>query len=486
MLLAMNTPKELSSSTISALKNARRIHVMGVCGTAMGTMSGLMQARGLDVHGSDRAFYPPMSNLLKQWGIHAFEGYRPKNLDWNPDFVVVGNVIRRDNPEAKRMRELKIPHGSFPSTFAAMYLSDRRPVVVTGTHGKTTTTSLTAWLFEHADMDPGLLVGGLPRNFGSSFRLGNGPHFIVEGDEYDTAYFDKVPKFLHYRPQVGIITNIEFDHADIYDSIDSIELEFRRFAKLIPQHGRLLVWAGSQRGIQAAESANCRIETYGIEEGYWSARNLVATKDTSSFDVFRDNIRLGQISVPLFGDHNIQNTIAAVAVALGEGINFDIVASGAASFLNVAKRHEIKGVVGGVTVIDDFAHHPTAVAATVRAVRDRFPNGRLFCCFEVESNTSRRRIFQDAYGPAFDGSHAVLFCKPLEKDDGLPETERLLIDELLNAISDRGPIARLIPEVSDMVDWLKKHVEPGDIVLGMSGRHFHGLHDKLVTALTIS
>jgi len=384
------------------------------------------------------------------------------------------------------MRELALPHGSFPSTFAALYLAPKRPVVVTGTHGKTTTTSLTAWLLESAELSPGLLVGGLPINFGSSFRVGAGPHFVVEGDEYDTAYFDKVPKFLHYKPQVGVITNIEFDHADIYDNVEHIEREFTRFAALVPSSGRLLVWAGSTRALAVAKHAQCTVETYGIGHGDWSATNVESNHDTTSFDLSHRDTVFGRIKIPLFGEHNIQNTVAAAAVAIGEGVPFSSVVHGAASFRNVAKRHDIKGVERGVTVIDDFAHHPTAVAATVKAVRERFPSGRLFCCFEVESNTSRRRVFQDAYAPAFDGSHAVLFCKPHEKDDGLPESEQLQINELIDAISARGPEARLIPEVDDIVQWLLKRLQPGDVVLGMSGRHFHGLHTRLVAALASS
>jgi UDP-N-acetylmuramate: L-alanyl-gamma-D-glutamyl-meso-diaminopimelate ligase len=483
MLTLMKEPQMLTEQTLDALLRARRIHIIGVCGTAMGTLSGLMKSRGLEVRGSDRAFYPPMSDLLNRWGIETYSGYKGENLDWGPDFVVVGNVVRRDNPEAIRMRELGIPHGSFPSAFAALYLAPKRPVVVTGTHGKTTTTSLTAWLLESSGLSPGLLVGGLPRNFNSSFRVGDGPHFVVEGDEYDTAYFDKVPKFLHYMPQVGVITNIEFDHADIYTDIEHIEGEFKRFASLVPKNGRLLVWAGSNRALAVSQHAKCEVETYGIGDGDWCATNLTSTQKATSFDLSHRNDTLGRITIPLFGEHNVQNTVAAAAVALGEGVSFQNVVDGAAAFKNVAKRHEIKGIERGVTVIDDFAHHPTAVAATVAAVRKRFPTSRLFCCFEVESNTSRRRVFQDAYAPAFDGSHAVLFCKPHEKDDGLPESEQLQISELIESINARGPKALLIPEVEEIVSWLLGELRDGDVVLGMSGRHFHGLHDRLVAAL---
>jgi len=467
-----------------ALQDAKRIHIMGVCGTAMGTFAGMLVERGIEVRGSDVACYPPMSDQLEALGIPVMLEYKASNLDWNPDFVVVGNVIRRTNPEAVAMRERELPHTSFPTAFSELLLKNSHPIVVTGTHGKTTTTSLTAWLMTYADHDPGMMVGGIPLNFGSSFRLGNGQYFVVEGDEYDTAYFDKVPKFVHYRPCTGVITNIEFDHADIYANVEAIEAEFLKFAGLLPQAGRLLYWNGCARAKRAAQNATCTIESYGLETGDWRATQISMNEDGTQFTLEHNNEQLGEFSSPLHGDYNLQNTVGALAAVISNGVAPKVAAQGLAEFKGVKKRQEIKGTVRGVTVIDDFAHHPTAVSCVVSAIQKRYPKGRLWCCFEVESNTSRRRIFQDAYPPAFTGAHCVLFCKPLAKADNLPEAERLSLTEVVNELQAHKIEAHVIPEVDDIVQWLTPRLEAGDVVLGISGRHFYGLHDKLLQSLS--
>ena len=470
-------------TTGDALDRAHKIHVMGLCGSAMGTFAGMLKTRGYEVRGSDAGGYPPMSDQLEDWGIPLMVGYDAANLEWRPDLVIVGNVIRRSNPEAVAMRAQGLPHLSFPAAFAQAFLTENRPVVLTGTHGKTTTTSLVAWLLECGQLDPTVLVGGVPLNFGRSFKLGKGKHVVVEGDEYDTAYFDKVPKFLHYRPQVGVITNIEFDHADIYDSVEAIETEFVRFSALLPESGRLIVWAGCERALRAASGAACGVETYGVEQGFWRATALVETPEATHFTLMRGDEEVGRFETPLFGHHNIQNAVAAAAVAIGEGVAAESLAVGLQSFRNVKKRHELKGIAGGVTVLDDFAHHPTAVAATVSAVVRRFTGQRVWCCFEVESNTSRRRVFQNDYPPAFDGAHSVVFCKPFAKADNLAPEDRIQLDVVVEKIRRRGPEAHLIAEVDDIVAYLLAGLEPGDVVLAMSGRHFYGLHDKLLSAL---
>ncbi len=464
----------------SALSTARKIHIMGLCGTAMGTFAGMLAGRGYEVRGSDAAAYPPMSEQLEAQGIPLMLGYRPENLDWAPDLVVVGNVIRRINPEAEEVVRRALPYASFPELFGRMFLSERRPVVITGTHGKTTTTSLTAHLLRAAGGDPGLFVGGVPRDFGRSFLLGEGAHFVVEGDEYDTAYFDKVPKFVHYRPAVGVINNIEFDHADIYPDVESIEREFRRFSALVDPAGRLLVNGSDERARRAAEAARCAVELIGTD---WMAHDVELGGLGASFTLCRGEEALGRFESPLPGLHNVHNALTALAVVLGEGVRVEDAQRGLSSFSGVKKRQEVKGVVNGVTVIDDFAHHPTAVRETVRAIAARYPAGRLWCCFEVESNTSRRRVFQDAYPPAFEGAHAVLFCKPLDKPDNLPPAERLSLEEVCESVRERGILCELIPEVSDLVSWLVPQLQPGDTVLGMSGRHFHGLHGLVLAQL---
>ncbi len=465
------------------LAQVQRIHVMGVCGSGMGTFAGMLRTRGFEVRGSDAGCYPPMSDLLADWGIPVMEGYHPDNLAWQPDLVVVGNVIRRTNIEAEAMRELNIPHISFPEALSQWFLNEKHSIVISGTHGKTTTTSLTAWLLHSGGTDPSYLVGGVPLNFGKSYRLGTGPHFVVEGDEYDTAYFDKVPKFLHYQPQTAVITNIEFDHADIYPTVEAIESEFRKMVRLIPPTGRLIVCGDNRRAMDVATAAQCTVQTYGTEDSFWSARDIQQNTNGTQFVLYRDGQAIGPFQAPLFGRHNIQNTVAALAIGLDEGMDPSQALKGLQSFQNVKKRHEIKGIARGVTVIDDFAHHPTAVRETVRAVSTRYPDSRLWCCFEVESNTSRRRVFQQAYIDAFSGAHCVVFCKPLAKKDNLAASERLDLESLVQDIQNQGTEAQLIPEVQDIVSWLTDRLRPGDVVLGMSGRHFYGLHDLLLKRL---
>ena len=467
----------------NALETARKIHILGVAGTAMGTFARMLAARGYDVRGSDVACYPPMSDQLAAASIPITLGYAAANLDWGPDLVIVGNVIRRDNPEALEVVRRALPYGSFPEVFGQGFLPGRRPVVITGTHGKTTTTSLTAVLLRGGGRDPGLFVGGVPRDFGQSFLLGSGAHFVIEGDEYDTAYFDKIPKFLHYRPEVGVITNIEFDHADIYPNVEIIEAEFAKFVALIPAAGRLIVHGGDVRASRVARASSAAVETYGVPGATWTATEVDVGQDRTTFTLCHGSVPVGRLHSPLPGAHNLDNALAALAVALGEGVTFDDAATALAGFQGVKKRQEVKGVERGVTVIDDFAHHPTAVRETVRAIRARYPAARLFCCFEIESNTSRRRAFQDAYPPAFEGATAVLFCRPLEKADNLPPEERIQLSEVVAALRDEGILAELIPEVGDMVAWLAARVQPGDVVLGMSGRHFYGLHQLLLDAL---
>ena len=482
---------------LDALLNAKRIHILGIAGTAMGTFAGMLKARGVEVRGSDAAAYPPMSDQLHSQAIPLMLGYAPENLDWGPDFVIVGNVIRQVNPEATAMRERGLPHASFPEAFGQLFLRNRRPIVVTGTHGQTTTTSLIAWLLEHGGTQPGLFVGGVPLNFGRSFRLGDGLPFVVEGDEYDTAYFDKAPKFLHYAPQVGVITNIEFDHADIFSDVDVIETWFARFAALLPPQGRLVVHGAEARARRAATAAACPIETYGrgaavrgagLDEPEWHAEDVSLSGDGATFRLWRGDRDLGLFDSPLPGLHNVDNTVAALAVVIGDGLPHNTARTGLAAFRSVKKRQEVKGVVRGVTVIDDFAHHPTAVRETVSAISARYlrhPGARLFCCFEVESNTSRRRVFQSDYPPAFDGASVVLFCKPLDKADNLPEDARIQLPEVVGSLEAMGVEAHLIPEVDDIIAWLVPRLRAGDVVLGMSGRHFHGFHDRLLMELDI-
>lgn len=470
------------------LRGARKVHVMGIGGSAMGNFAGMLQAKGLEVRGSDAGIFDPMRSQLERWQIPFVEGYAADNLDWGPDVVVVGNVIRRDNPEAVAMRARGLPYCSFPEALGGWLLADRVPVVVAGTHGKTTTTSLIAWLLQDAGLAPGLLVGGVPANLGRSFQLGEGRPFVVEGDEYDTAYFDKRPKFVHYAPHHAVLTSIEFDHADIYPDLAAVQRAFELYASLVDPDGLLAVWGGDARVCAAATRSRARVSRYGLqgdaEDLDVVAREVRVEAGAVSFDLSVDGAQLGRFASPMPGLHNVRNALAALTLALDLGVDAEQARASLAAFRGVKKRQEIRGVVGGVTVLDDYAHHPTAVRETIDAIRGRYPDARLWALFEAESNTSRRRVFQDRYPPAFKAADEVIFCAPLIK-----QTDKLANDEMIDPqamvahLNSAGVPARFVPDVEVIADEVSRDAAPGDVVLAMSGRDFRGLHELLLSRL---
>ncbi|GMV39298.1 MAG: UDP-N-acetylmuramate:L-alanyl-gamma-D-glutamyl-meso-diaminopimelate ligase [Myxococcales bacterium] len=474
----------MSESPPVNLAKVRRIHLMAICGTGMGAFAGMLQAHGYEVRGSDEGAYPPMSERLAAWGIPIMEGFAPENLDWGPDLVIVGNVIRRVNPEATAMRERAIPHMSFPEALSALFLASRHPVVVTGTHGKTTTTSLTAWLLAHAGRSPSFLIGGIPSNFGRSFHLGDGQEFVIEGDEYDTAYFDKGPKFLHYQPRTAILTSIEYDHADIYRDLDHVISAFERFVAIVPPDGALLVCGERELPVRVARGCRGAVETYGVDGPYdWVARDARPDAGGWRFTLEHRGVALGELWSPMAGRHNAQNAVAALGVAHRLGVPLETLAAGLAGFAGVVKRQEVKGEEDGVLVIDDYAHHPTAVAETIDAIRARYPGRPLWALFEAESNTSRRRFFQDDYPVALRGADHVVLSKPLKKWDKLSADEQIDCERIVEDLRATGVDARHIPEFDDIVAWVAEHAVPGDVVLAMSGRNFGGLHGRLLARL---
>ncbi|MCB9647203.1 MAG: UDP-N-acetylmuramate:L-alanyl-gamma-D-glutamyl-meso-diaminopimelate ligase [Deltaproteobacteria bacterium] len=462
----------------------KSIHLMGICGTGMGSFAGLLKAAGYQVRGSDQNVYPPMSDKLAAWGIEVREGYRPENLDPAPDLVVVGNVIRRTNLEAEAVMARNLPYTSFPKALKDLFLANKHSVVVAGTHGKTTTTSLVAWLLAAAGRDPGMLVGGVPANFSEGFRLGHGDHFVVEGDEYDTAYFDKVPKFVHYAPRTAIITSLEFDHADIYPDVAAIEREFDKLVALVPADGRIFACASDPRVLARVENARTDVATYTARPGvsaHWSARDIEMGPDGASFLLFNGNIRLGRFELPMAGLHNVENATAAIAVCLSLGLSVGEIRDGLASFLGIARRQTVRAVVDGVRIIDDFAHHPTAVRETVAAIRARYPEGRLFAIFEPRTATSARRHFQDAYAQAFDGADEIVIAQVGRSE--LPPEERLDVARLTEQLKGRGLIAHHIPEVDDIVTFLTLESRPQDTLLFMSNGGFGGIYTKIEASL---
>jgi len=464
----------------------RRVHLLGVAGTGMGSFAGLLKAKGYSVSGSDNDVYPPMSEMLKAWGIEVLTPYRPENLDvTRPDLVVVGNVIRRVNPEATAARERGLPLMSFPAAFGSLFLAGRHPVVVTGTHGKTTTSALVSHLLVSAGRDPSFLVGGVAQNGGVSFRLGNGPHVVVEGDEYDTAYFDKGPKFLHYRARTAMLTSVELDHADIYRDEAHYQAAFEGFVKQLPMDGFLAVSAHWPRALEVSRQARCRCVLYARSPGtsaqVW-ADDVEQGPSGTRFRLIEQGRPLGFVDLRVSGLHNVENAVGAWAVVSALGLRFSEAQAGFASFAGVRRRQELRAEVDGVAVIDDFAHHPTAVRETVQALLGRFPGRRLWAVFEPRSNTSRRRLHQTAYASAFDGAARVSLRIPAPHDR-VPESEALDVPHLVADLRARGLQADAEREVPALVDVVVNGAQPGDVILVMSNGSFGGFHEALINRL---
>jgi len=460
--------------------NIRSVHVVGIGGTAMGTFAALLRASGYQVRGSDQNVYPPMSDKLREWGIPFCEGYAAENLDPPVDLVVVGNVIRADNPEARRAREQGLNQASFPEALGALFLAERHSVVVTGTHGKTTTSSLIAHVLEAAGRDPSYLIGGVPQDGRESFRLGAGPHFVLEGDEYDTVYWDKVPKFIYYQPRTAVITSVEFDHADIYPDLAAIERAFRDFVALIPEDGTLF-FAGRHAGVRAiAADARGDAIAYGEDQAL-SARAVREDEAGLNFEVALGGHALGSLEVNLSGAHGVENALAAYGVCHRLGLDHASIAAGMSSFGGVRRRLEVRGEAAGVTVIDDFAHHPTAVRVTLEGARQRFA-GRLWALFEPRSATAARRVFQDAFAAAFDAADQVIIARSGRKGQLSPE-ESLDERALAEAVTARGVAARHLDDVDAIVAAVSAEARSGDTVICMSNGAFGGVHDKLLAAL---
>jgi len=462
----------------------RRIHLIGVGGTGMGSFAGLLKARGYAVTGSDENVYPPMSTELERLGIPVMTPYAARNIERaRPDLVVVGNVVRSVNPEATTVRERGLKQVSFPAALGDLFIAPRHGVVVVGTHGKTTTTALVSALLYRAGRDPSFLVGGVSRDFDGNFRIGEGPHFVVEGDEYDTAYFDKGPKFLHYHPRTAIFTSCELDHADIYRDEAHYESAFERFAAILPGDGFLAACASYPSVKRIAALARCAVETYAVGEAAdWEARGLELGPEGARFDLVHGGRTLVRAHLPMGGSHNVENALGAAAAATHLGLSVEEIASGLASFRGVKRRQEVRGTAGGVTVVDDFAHHPTAVRKTLEAVRGSYPSSRLIACFEPRSNTSRRNLHQAEYATAFPEVAGVFVLRPLPTDR-VPVEERLDVERLAREITSRGTPARACATVDEMVGSVVGEARRGDVVVAMSNGAFGGIHDRLLAAL---
>jgi UDP-N-acetylmuramate: L-alanyl-gamma-D-glutamyl-meso-diaminopimelate ligase len=461
-----------------------KIHLIGICGTGMGSLAGMLKESGYTVRGSDTGAYPPMSTWLEERGIDIMEGYLPGHLDWAPDLVVVGNVCRRDNPESVAAAETGIVCLSFPEVIRLFFLEGKTPLVVTGTHGKTTTSSLLAWILYSAGLDPGFMIGGITGNFDSNFRLGGGDYFVVEGDEYDSAWFDKVPKYWHYAPRFATINNIEFDHGDIYPNIDEIFDVFSKFAALLPADGALWANGDDDRALAAAACAACPVRTFGLgEDNYLRATRIDHTPDGIVVALLLAGENIGEFRLPMPGEHNARNLMGAVAMALQAGVSLETIREALPGFLSVKKRQEVKGRAAGVLVYDDFAHHPTAVRETLAALKARHPDQQLWAIFEAKSNTSRMSVFQDDWPPAFASANRVVLSSPWKTDAHLDNADRIDLNRVASEIRSLGVPTQMIPSVPDIVEYLAGELTSGDVVVGLSGSNFAGFHDALLTRL---
>jgi UDP-N-acetylmuramate: L-alanyl-gamma-D-glutamyl-meso-diaminopimelate ligase len=466
-----------------------KIHLIGICGTGMGSLAGLLKAAGHDVRGSDEHVYPPMSVQLEDQKIPCFEGFRATNLDWGPDAVVVGNVCRKDHVEVLTAQERNIPLESFPSLFSKLFLQDaahpRRSVVVAGTHGKTTTSSLLAHALTDARRDPSFLIGGVPLNFRRSWRLGGGAEMVVEGDEYDTAFFDKGSKFLHYKPQVVLLTSVEFDHADIFANEEAVRAAFRKLIALIPEDGLLVACAASPGAMEVARGARSQVVTYGRpgSGADWTFEVVArAPGGRTTLAVARRGERVVDVDTNLPGIYNHENLVGMIAVASNLGVELPAIAQAVRGFLGVRRRQEVRGVARGVTVVDDFAHHPTAIRETILALKGRFGPGKLIAAFEPRSATSRRNVFQAEFADALSVADEVVLA-PLYAPEKVPEADRLDVERLAADLRREDVPARLIATVDATVEHLATRASPGDTVLVMTSGDYGGLHDKLLRRL---
>ena len=463
-------------------------HLIGICGTAMASLAGMLKARGALVTGSDENVYPPMSTMLASLNIEVKQGYSASHLSPAPDCVVVGNAIPRGNPEVEETLKRKLLYRSQAEVVKEEFIRGRRSLVVAGTHGKTTTTGIAAWVLDQGGLDPTFLIGGIAQNFGASFRVTNSDYFVIEGDEYDTAYFDKGPKFMHYLPELAIVNNIEFDHADIYPDLAAVKLAFRRLMNLVPADGHLIVgWDNSNvREVVASfgKKLFTQLETFGVSgDAKWQVADSDYSGELSRFKVLREGREWGQFNTPLIGDFNLLNCLAVIIAADAWGMKQETIAAALASFKNVKRRAEVRGEAAGVTVIDDFAHHPTAVRETLNALRQKYQQRRLVAVFEPRSWSSRLAVFQNEYAEAFAAAEYVVIASVFDSQKVTEKGQMLDTAELINDISRANKPALALPGADEIVAHLLPQLREGDVVAIMSNGGFGGIHQKLLTQL---
>jgi len=466
----------------------RHIHLIGICGTAMASLAGMLKQQGHRVTGSDRAAYPPMSDLLHELGIPVSEPYTEANLEPRPDLVVVGNAISRGNVELEYVLDRRIPFCSMAAMLHHEFLVGRESLVIAGTHGKTTTTIMLAWIYEVASRSdtafaPSFLIGGVAENFGTSFMVRPTKPFILEGDEYDTAFFDKGPKFLHYFPDAVILTHVEYDHADIYADLDAVRTAFKRLVNLVPRRGRVVAFDGSENVSECVAKAFCAVERYGfVASSFWRLTDLRHDGPLTRWTLLRGGERFAELSLPMAGEHNALNATAAAALAAGQGVPVEAIVESIETFRSVKRRLEVKAVVDGITIIDDFAHHPTAIRETLRALRERYAGRRLWAVLEPRSNTLRRNVFEAALVESLVLADRVMVAAVF-RPESIPAAERLAPEHVIDALVARGVPAAVYPDADAIVASLASHLTSGDVVAILSNGGFGGIYEKLPRAI---
>jgi UDP-N-acetylmuramate: L-alanyl-gamma-D-glutamyl-meso-diaminopimelate ligase len=456
----------------------RHFHFLGICGTAMGSVAAALRERGFTVTGSDENIYPPMSTFLESRGIALHQGYRPENIPADAEIIVVGNAITRGNLEVEAVLNRKLYYASLPEVLKQFFLRGRHNLVVTGTHGKTTTTALLTWIMTDAKLDPSYMIGGIPKNLGQGARFNDSKYFVIEGDEYDSAFFDKRSKFVHYLPELLIVNNIEFDHADIFHNLDEIKLSFRRLLNIVPQNGMVLLNGDDPNCVEVARDCRAQILEIGLSPNCGQQiRDVACSSDGSRFTLGAD-----EFEVPLVGEFNVRNAAMAISAARFYGVSVEEIRKGLASFQGIARRQELRGEAGGVKVIDDFGHHPTAIRETLRALRHRYPGCRLWAVFEPRSNTTRRAVFQQELPDALKLADGV-FISQIARLDQIPKAERLDPDAVVAAILESGRPAFYEPDVAHILDRLVPMLKAKDVVVVFSNGGFDGIHGKLLERL---
>ncbi len=464
-------------------ETTRTIHLTAVCGTGMGALACMLRDLGFEVTGSDQKIYPPMNHFLEKKGITIIDGFREENLSYGPDLVIVGNAVTRENPEVRQMHRMGLHFCSMPQALNRFVADGKKTLLVSGTHGKTTTCSILAWMLYEAGYDPSFMIGGILKNFDSNYRLGNGPYFVVEGDEYDTAFFDKGPKFLHFHPQMAVLTSVEFDHADIFYDLDHVKETFGVFISALSGSSSLLAFDGDKNVAELTGNHHCRIESYGKKSSSpWRLGAVCIDPPWTVFEVIKNNDCFGNFRTKLFGEHNLFNALADIAIADRLKIPADVIAKALETFEGIKRRQEIRGQRRQITVMDDFAHHPTAVRETVRAVKSVFSGGRLIAVFEPRTNTSMRSVFQTEYSQSFDMADLICIRKPplLKK---IPDGQRFSSEQLVNDLKRLGKNAHYFPDTDAIIDFLLATAKPGDLILIMSNGGFDNIHQRLLELL---